>query len=190
MANSGYKQAAIAYKVDAATGEPLDIDGNRTAVSGKKQAILLLAGRSNPDAGLYEVQGYFSAGQVLAGTPTKAWDPENCPTGTISVDPARVVVLPSSEPFQIIVFSSGPWSLDATNPLAAFSQTSGPAGFNYITVTPSATEGQHNYYFKNLDTNNSATFEFIISANPDLWILADGTWNNAGFWFDDGLWNY
>lgn len=190
MANTGYKQAYIAYKVGATTGDPLDVDGNRTAESGKRQAILLLVGYPNPDAARYEVQGTFERGQVVAGEPTRAWDPADCPTGEIFVTPSRVVVQPSGAPFEVVLFSSGPWTLAAGNTLASFSMTSGPAGFNYITVTPSATQGQRDYIFTDTATRRTASLRIIIAADVNLWILANGTWNNLGFWFDNETWNY
>lgn len=190
MANTGYKQAGVAYKVDATTGEPLDIDGNRISKSGKKQAIVLLQGRINPDPNKYEVQGYFTKGELIGGEPSKIWDPAECPIGVIFVTPARVVAAPASAPFEITLFSSGDWSLSASNPLASFSQTAGSEGFNYITVSPNVNEGQHDYIFTNTGTGTVAIFRLILTNDSDLWILANGTWNNLGFWINSATWNY
>lgn len=190
MANTGFKQAGIAYKVDATTGEPLDIDGNRTADSGKRQAIVLLQGRVNPDPLKFEVQGYFTKGELLDGKPTKIWDPASCPRGTMFVSPARVVAAPSSAPFEIILFSEGAWVLQNPNPLASFSQTSGVSGYSYITVTPSSAEGQVDFIFRNLSIVSTATFRLILTNDQNLWILADGTWNMGGFWINTETWNF
>lgn len=82
MANyTGYKQAVIAYKVDKDSGEPLDVDGNRTAQSGKRQAIVVLRNFPNPDPAKYQIERYFEPGEIVVGTPTLMWDPDDCEQG-------------------------------------------------------------------------------------------------------------
>lgn len=79
--NTGYKQAVVAYKIDKDSGEPLDIYGQRTAESGRRQAIAVLRDYPNPDPVRYEIERYFTDGEVIVGTPTLMWDPENCEPG-------------------------------------------------------------------------------------------------------------
>ena len=71
--NTGYKQATIAYKVSKPGGEPLDVDGNLTRISGKKQAIALLEGHVNPDASKYEVEFYYDKRGSVTGTPRRTY---------------------------------------------------------------------------------------------------------------------
>ena len=79
MANTGYIQATIAYKVSRPGGLPLDIDGNLTSQSGRKQAIALMKNFLNPDPNRYEVETYFEKGQPISGNPTIVYDAEACP---------------------------------------------------------------------------------------------------------------
>lgn len=78
---TGTKQSKIFYKVAAGSGEPLDVDGIPTAISGKKQAIRILAGWSNPDPEAYEVEGTFTLSQAVNGQDSAITDPESCPPG-------------------------------------------------------------------------------------------------------------
>lgn len=78
--NNGYKQATVAYKVS--DGEPVDINGTPTRVSGRKQAIAVKEGFSNPNPSLYEIEKYFST--TLDGDPTVTLDFDACPIGELS----------------------------------------------------------------------------------------------------------
>lgn len=84
MANTGYKQATIAYKVSTADGSPVDINGSLISVSGRRQAIALLTGYTNPDETLYEVEQTFSAGDSISGNSTRNYDTDSCPITVIS----------------------------------------------------------------------------------------------------------
>jgi len=81
MANTGYKQAKIAYKTSPINGEPLDVNGEPTALSGNRQAIAVIEGLPNPDPALYEIELYFEAGAELGGVPSVRLDLEACPIG-------------------------------------------------------------------------------------------------------------
>lgn len=81
MANTGNKQASIAFKVSEGKGDPLDVNGTPVSVSGKRQAIFLLEGFTNPDPGKYEVEGYFKPGEPLDGVPTMIYSPSECLPG-------------------------------------------------------------------------------------------------------------
>jgi len=78
---TGYKQASIVYVVDRRTGQPLDINGNRTAESGRKQAIFVLEGFPNPNPTLYEIKGTFQEGAIVMGQPTSVKDTDECEQG-------------------------------------------------------------------------------------------------------------
>jgi len=81
MANTGIKQATVAYKVSRPDGIPLDTNGNPVSLSGKRQAIALLENFPNPNPALYEVETYFTAGGSIAGNPTQTFDTDTCPIG-------------------------------------------------------------------------------------------------------------
>lgn len=81
MSNTGYKKATVAYKTDT-EGRALDINGQLCSVSGLRQAIALREGFFNPNATLYEVETYFTAG--LDGRATESVDLDVCPIGALS----------------------------------------------------------------------------------------------------------
>jgi hypothetical protein len=81
MANTGYKKATIAYKIDT-DGRALDVNGQLCSVSGRKQAIALRQGFFNPNPALYEVEKYFTTG--LDGEPTETVDLTTCPVPGVS----------------------------------------------------------------------------------------------------------
>lgn len=76
MLNAGY-----AVKVSAVTGLPLGAD-NQPVTEDNPQAILVIAGGTNPDPLTYIQVGTFAAGAVLSGDPTFRYDPETCPPET------------------------------------------------------------------------------------------------------------
>lgn len=190
MANSGYKQATVAYKIDVRTREPLDVEGQPVAISGNKQAIRLLIDAVNPDPTRYEVESYFAAGEIVGGQPTKIWAPYDCPSGDIYVTPQRITLAPSSEPIFAEVVSSGPWTVSPSSGLVTFSQTSGEAGRTYVEIVFGAAEGQQDFIFTNTQSGRTATLRVILSNDFSRWILATGFWDNMGFWINSETWNY
>lgn len=191
MANNGFKQATIAYKVSKPDGYPLDINGELTSVSLRPQAIFLLEGTTNPNTALYEVEGYFTAGGEIAGTPTQEYDPDDCPADGIWISPAQITLLASGAAASVSIYSSGPWEfVSGPTTIAAVTPLNGPAGFSFISVTPTATTGQGPFIFKNTLSQATAQLYVINTNDPSIWILATGFWNDLGFWFDNGVWNY
>lgn len=189
MANTGYKQATIAYKIDAATGDPLDVNGNRTADSGLPQAIMLLTGTANPDPVRFTVVGYFTARGLVDGAPTYIRDGEDCPAGTITVTPDRLVFVPNSAPVTVTLTSSEEWeTVDA--PFATVSPLSGGGGSYTVTITPTANTGQGYIEFIQPRTGEVARLYIVSAPDLDEWILTTGFWNDLGFWKPDGIWNY
>lgn len=188
MANTGYKQATIAFKVSKPEGLPLDIDGELTSVSGRRQAIALLTGTINPNPALYEVELYFIQGAPVQGAPTTAYDATTCPVGYIAVNPSFVTLL--DDPVTFTLESSGAWILESFPPgIATIDYTSGGAGIFTITLTKTATLGQGPYVFKALGTNQTAEI-WVANVDATPWLLDTGEWNMLGFWFDNGIWNF
>lgn len=190
MANTGFIQARVAYKVDEKTREPLDADGRLVRDSGKLQAILVLQGTLNPDPVKYEVAGTFIKGQYINGEPSLEYSPDSCPVGSIRATPSRIVLAPNGSAI-VTLYSSLPWTATSGAPVT-LSQTSG-AGLTYtinVIMQASAILGQGNVVFKQPSTGASASVYVIVSDNLSLWVLDGGTWHDLGFWFNSGVWNF
>lgn len=192
MANNEILQATVAYKVSKPEGQPLDINGQLTSISRLRQAIFLLQGAANPSPALYEVEGRFVAGAVVAGESTQKYDPLKCPSDAgIWVAPARLTLIPQGASKTIVVYSSAPWAVVAGGTgTAALSRTSGPAGFTYVSVRPANGAGQREFLFRNTVSQATASLYVVTTLNPNLWVLETGNWQNLGFWFDNGVWKY
>jgi len=189
MANTGYKQATIAYKTSP-DGRPLDVDGRLTSVSGKRQAIALLIGRSNPNPTLYEVQFYFNIGQTIQGVPTKTYDILTCPVGYISLSPQSIILDSTNPSASFTLESTAAWYLESYPPgIAEIDYVNGSAGTYLITLNKTNTVGQGAYIFRNLATNETAVL-WVSNVLNRPWVLDTGTWNMLGFWYDNETWNF
>lgn len=189
MANTGYKQATIAYKTTP-DGRPVDVDGRLTSVSGKRQAIALLIGRSNPNPALYEVEFYFNPSQTIQGQPTITYDVSACPVGYIRVMPTSLILDPANPSSTFELESTATWYLESyPNAIATIDYTNGSAGTYNITITKTNTVGQGPFIFKNIATNQTAVL-WVSNVLSRPWVLDTGTWNMLGFWYDNGIWQF
>jgi len=189
MANTGNKQAIIAYKVSKPGGEPLDVDGNLTRISGKKQAIALLTGHVNPNPNRYEVEFYYSKSESLTGNPSVSRDVVSCPVGYITVTPNRLVFDPDTPILKVTLSCSSSWRLISAPNIATLDFSSGTAGSYEITVTRTSNIGQGNFIFRNEATLETVNL-YVINVLTKPWILEAGNWNNLGFWYANGVWKY
>lgn len=189
MANTGNKQAIIAYKVSKPGGEPLDVDGNLTRISGKKQAIALLIGHVNPNPNIYEVELYYDKSSIVSGNPTVSRDIITCPVGYITITPNRIVLDPDTPTIKIMLESSSTWRLIQQQNTATVDYANGAAGTYEITITRTGNVGQGYFIFRNEATLQTATV-YIINVNSRDWILETGNWNMLGFWYNNGIWKY
>lgn len=189
MANTGNKQAIIAYKVSKPGGEPLDVDGNLTRISGKKQAIALLTGHVNPNPTRYEVEFYYSKNGAVSGNPTITRDIVSCPVGYIRVSPNRIVLDPATPIIKITLESSSTWRLIQQQNTASVDYISGTAGTYEITITRTGNVGQGYFIFRNEATLETATI-YVINVITKPWVLDTGTWDMLGFWYNNGIWKY
>lgn len=190
MANTGFKQATIAYKVSKPGGEPLDINGELTRISGRKQAIALLVGASNPNPSKYEVEAYFNRQGQITGRPTITYNVTDCPIGYFRVTPSQVVLEPSKPTAVITLEASNSWVLlNPDNVFCTIDYTSGAAGAYQINVKRTDTLGQKAFNFQNIATKQIVTV-YIANVTSKPWILETGNWNTLGFWYDNGVWNY
>lgn len=190
MANTGYKQATIAYKVSKPGGEPLDINGQLTRITGRKQAIALLEGHVNPDSSKYEVEFYYDNNGVVTGNPTITYDVQTCPIGYIRITPSRVVLGPDNITATVLLESSNSWKLiSGLIDIVKLDYAEGSAGAYTITLTRTNVIGQGLLVFQNIATKATAGI-YVVNAVSKPWILETGRWNNLGFWYDNGIWNY
>lgn len=187
MANTGILQATIAYKTST-DGLPVDVDGVLTSISGKRQAIALLEGTANPDPLFYEVELYFSAGGLVGGNPTASANPDACPVYYIRVSVERILLTPDHLTEEITVFSSNPWTLTPGGN-AEVSPVSGGVGATVVLFKKNDTTGDEWHDFTNT-TSGQVVKVRVINVNSRDWILEAGSWNNLGFWYNNGIWNY
>lgn len=189
MANTGYKQATVAYVISPLTGEPLDVNGVPTRVSGRRQAIYILAGTENPDSLVYEIKDYFQPRGFVMGVPTYVND-GTCAAGFITVTPVRLLLGPSEPSGTLTVSSSDLWRILPPLPeFVTFDMLDGPAGQSQVNAEISQIEGQGYVYFENLETGDIVRV-YISNLTDRVWILETGNWNMQGFWFNDAIWNY
>lgn len=188
MANTGYKQATIAYKVSKPDGEPLDVDGNLTRLSGKRQAIALLTGHSNPDPSKYEVELYYDKGDTITGNPTITRDVTACPVGLfIRLSTNRIILGVPSKSDTFILESSNDWQLiSGPNNYIDIDYKAGSAGIYTITATGVAI-GDGYFTFQNLVSRQTVTI-YIANIPGFRWILETGKWDNLGVWLPGEIW--
>lgn len=187
--NNGNLQARVAYKVSP-DGDPIDVNGKLTSVSGKRQAIAVMAGTSNPDPALYEIELTFIPGQFIEGTPTTYVNLEACPVSIFTIDKNYIVLHPGKLNEVINLYSSYGWSYVGSVPFATVSPTTGTGGENTTaTVTRTATLGQGLITFKDNTTNETKTV-YVVNTDALGWILETGVWNDLRFWDATGVWNY
>lgn len=195
MANTGNKQAVIAYKTRTTDGAPLDINGNPTSETGLKQAIALLAGTANPNPTLYVVEFYFSPDAIVSGNPTVIFDPADCSIGFISITPDNLIFIPADTSKQVTLVSSNPWEISATDAAIAgvfsLDVTSGGAGTFNITITRTSPTTYAQGYVTFRNTISGVTVKLHLANVLSLiWILETGSWNMLGVWTDTGLWKF
>jgi len=66
---------------------------------------------------------------------------------------------------------------------------SGSAGTYEITITRTDNVGQGYFIFRNEATLETATI-YVINVITKPWVLDTGTWNNLGFWYNNGIWKH
>jgi len=181
------KQATIAFKVASPSGAPLDINGKLISVTGRKQAIALLAGQVNPNPDKYEVEFYFQLHGVVDGNPTFTYD-GTCPSGNLTVTPAHLLLGPDNQTGTLTLSSSNDWHIEPVN-FVDFDVKEGGAGVFTIIAKTTATEGQGYVNFVDDETGEIVKI-YISNLSVRVWILATGQWNMNGFWYMNETWNF
>lgn len=189
MANTGYKQATIAYKVSKPDGLPVDVNGQLTSISGRKQAIALLTGHINPDVSKYEIEFFYDKNGVILGVPTITYDVQSCPVGYIRVTPSHIVLEDPNNSASFTLESSNSWRMiKGPTEYISIDFTEGSAGVYEIAVK-GLNIGQGYFTFQNVATlQNVSIYVAYVADKP--WILEDATWNMLGFWYDNGIWKF
>lgn len=107
----------------------------------------------------------------------------------IRVIPTRMVIEKPVNQLSFILESSNGWKLISGVPqFVELDQTEGNAGDFLIRATGIKLGGEY-ITFQNEVTGETATV-YIVNVDGRPWILEDGTWNELGFWYNTGLWNY
>ena len=186
--NNGQLQARIAYKVSP-SGEPIDINGQLTSISGKKQAIAVMQGVPNPNPALYEIELTFIAGQFIAGTPTTYVNFSACPVSIFTIDANTLVLHPGNIDEVVNIYASFGWQFVGPFPYATANPSTGGNANTAVTIARTSTLGQG---YMNFRDNTTGEVKSIYVVNTDAlgWILETRIWNNLRFWSSTGVWNY
>ena len=184
---TGLAQTLVMYKIDAFFGLPLDVDSVPIIVSGRRQAIAILQGASNPDAAAYEIERVFDAGDTVDGVPSTMLHPD-CAAGFLTVTPDPITLNAAQPTVQVTVISSAPWQISSVPTFLSFDVTNGATGVTVITASATASEGQGFIVFSNTDGATQTIYAYNLETLP--WVLETGFWDMEGFWYDDGVWNF
>lgn len=154
--NTGYQVATYAVKQTIDKGEALDINGNLCAISGKKQAIMILQGKSNPDSSKYESEGTFTPDSVLkGGNVVKKLNYMECRpeiTGSITATPNLVTLTRNVRTKNVTIYSQHDWKLIQASDKATCNTNEGGAGSYAVRFDRNTNYGNGTFKFKNTYT--------------------------------------
>lgn len=154
--NTGYQVATYALKETIDKGEALDIDGNLCSVSGKKQAIVVLQGKSNPDSSKYESEGTYTPDSTLkGGNVVKKLNYMECRpeiTGSITATPNLIVLTRKVATKDVTIYSQHDWKLIQTSDKATCNTNEGGAGSYTAKFGRTTNYGNGAFKFKNIYT--------------------------------------
>lgn len=154
--NTGYQVATYALKQTIDKGEALDINGDLCAISGKKQAIVILQGKSNPDSSKYESEGTFTPDSVLkGGNAVKKLNYMECRpeiTGSITATPNLVTLTRKVTSKNVTIYSQHDWKLIQASDKATCNTNEGGAGSYAVRFDRNTNYGNGTFKFKNTYT--------------------------------------
>lgn len=154
--NTGYQIATYAVKETTDKGEALDVDGNLCAVSGKKQAIVILQGKSNPDSNKYVSEGTFTPDSVLkGGNVVKKLNYMECRpliTGSITANPNLITLTRKTTSKNVEIYSQHDWKVIQASDKATCNLIEGGAGDSIAKFDRTYNFGNGTYKFKNTYT--------------------------------------
>ena len=154
--NTGYQIATYAVKETTDKGESLDIDGNLCAISGKKQAIVILQGKSNPDSNKFVSEGTFTPDSVLkGGNVVKKLNYMECRpeiTGSITANPNLITLTSKTKTKNIEIYSQHDWKVIQASDKADCNINEGGAGSTIAQFNRNTNYGNGTFKFKNTYT--------------------------------------
>lgn len=154
--NTGYQVATYALKQTIDKGESLDINGELCAVSGKKQAIVILQGKSNPDSTKYESEGTYTPDSVLkGGNVVKKLNYMECRpeiTGSITANPNLLTFTRKQTTKNVTIYSQHDWKMIQATDKANCNLNEGGAGDSIAKFDRNTNYGNGVYKFKNTYT--------------------------------------
>lgn len=154
--NTGYQVATYALKQTIDKGEALDINGDLCSISEKKQAILILQGKSNPDSSKYESEGTYTPDSVLkGGNVVKKLNYMECRpeiTGSITAIPNIIILTRNVRTKNITINSQHDWKLIQASDKAICNTNEGGAGSYTVRFDRNTNYGNGTFKFKNTYT--------------------------------------
>lgn len=154
--NTGYQVATYALKETIDKGEALDINGELCSISGKKQAIVVLQGKSNPDSSKYESEGTFTPDSVLkGGNVVKKLNYMECRpeiTGSITATPNLITLTRNVRTKNVTIYSQHDWKMIQASDKATCNLNEGGAGDNIAKFDRNTNYGNGTFKFKNTYT--------------------------------------
>lgn len=154
--NTGYQVATYAVKQTIDKGEALDINGDLCFISEKKQAIVILQGKSNPDSSKYESEGTYTPDSVLkGGNVVKKLNYMECRpeiTGSITATPNFIILTRNIRTKNITINSQHDWKLIQATEKATCNTNEGGAGSYAVRFDRNTNYGNGTFKFKNTYT--------------------------------------
>lgn len=154
--NTGYQVATYAVKQTIDKGEALDINGDLCFISEKKQAIVILQGKSNPDSSKYESEGTYTPDSVLkGGNVVKKLNYMECRpeiTGSITATPNLIILTRNIRTKNITINSQHDWKLIQATEKATCNTNEGGAGSYAVRFDRNTNYGNGTFKFKNTYT--------------------------------------
>lgn len=192
--NTGYQIATYALKETIDKGEALDINGELCSVSSKKQAIVILQGKSNPDSSKYVSEGTYTVDSILkGGNVVKRLNYMECRpeiTGSITANPNLLTFTRKTTSKNVEIYSQHDWKMIQSSDKANCNINEGGAGSTIAKFDRTTNYGNGAYKFKNTYTQEEIDVNIqnlILTstgmditggmANPTsggVYVLADG----------------
>ncbi|MDR1809922.1 MAG: hypothetical protein LBR34_05915 [Prevotella sp.] len=186
---TGYRLANYAVK-ETKDGQAIDINGRLCSRTGRKQAIYLLKGTTNPNSNNYEIAGeYSSDAKEIGGVSIVVRDIEQCTpyyANSISAT-SRQLIFENESSISVTLTSLHQWQLVAPSNIATCLPTEGKAGRTTLVFNKTDIEGIFDFRFRNLITQQTVTLNVINQENAE-WVLKNGAWNENGLWLLSGIW--
>ena len=154
--NTGYQVATYALKETIDKGEALDINGELCFISGLKQAIVILEGKSNPDLSKYVSEGTYTIDSILkGGNVVKKLNYMECRpeiTGSITATPNLITLTRNVITKNVTIYSQHDWKMIQASDKATCNLNEGGAGDSIAKFNRTTNYGNGTFKFKNTYT--------------------------------------